>query len=213
MGLRGRLVWLATVCGLVLVPIPALATNFGAEGNCGYLTGNSSSNPVTQCVSRANNSYHAVRLDVVGNQWAGMDTAVIDSLATDYNPLDLMAYVSQTDPYPDVIVYDLDYGSDGFAAWVDCPANNTGIGGSGSTRWCRGQILRFNGSYESQWINAAWAREGLACHELGHTVGLRHAGSGSGCLTHPTPYNNLFLFYQNSYLRQEDKDHINANYS
>ncbi len=189
-----------------------MATNFGAEGDCGYLTGNSAASPITMCVSRANNIYHAVRLDVVGNQWAGMDIAVKETLSTDYNPLDLVAYVDQNDPYPDVIVYDYDYGHNGFAAWVDCPANNTGIGGSGATRWCRGQILRLNGSYEALWVNAAWAREGLACHEIGHTVGLRHADSGSGCLTHPAPLNTSYLAYQNPYLRDHDKGHVNANY-
>lgn len=210
--MRAWLVVLVMVMGVLADPLPASAGNFGAEGDCGYLTGNSASSPVTVCVSKANNIYHAVRLDVVGNQWVGMDIAVKDSLSSDYDPLDLRAYVDQTDPYPDVIVYDYDYGDNGYAGWADCPANNTGIGGSGATRWCRGQIVRFNGSYESRWINAAWAREGLACHELGHTVGLRHADSGSGCLTHPAPYNTAYLFYQNPYLRQHDKDHVNASY-
>lgn len=156
---------------------PALASNYGSTAGCGYESGNSSYTPVTTCVSKANNRTHAVRLEVVGNQWAGMDTAVINTLSSDYNPTDLVAYVDQSDPYPDVIVYDQDYGLTFPPGWADCPANNSGLGGSNPSRWCRGQIVRFNGSWESKYPGSSTI-EGLACHEIGHTLFLRHLDDG-----------------------------------
>lgn len=41
-----------------------------------------------------------------------------------------------------------DYGGlDGITAWVVCPSDNTGQGGSNPNRWCRGQDLNFNVYY------------------------------------------------------------------
>ena len=125
---------------------PAMADKFGSvqtQQDCGYEVGNSGWSPtLTLCVTLANNKWHAVRLSSVGNQWPGMDTAVAQALDLYDDQTDLVAYVDNADPYPDVIVYDYNYGNqDGLFAWVDCPSDNTGRGfhttWSGSM-WCRG---------------------------------------------------------------------------
>jgi hypothetical protein len=204
----------ALAVALSSTALAAGASNFGSTNGCGYETGNSGYNPPTNCVSLANNSVHAVRLEVVGNQWAGMDTAVINALSTDYNPTDLSAYVDQSDPLPDVLVYDLDYGGGFPPAWADCPADNTSNTGSNPTRRCRGQKVRFNGSWEASYVNTASTREGLACHELGHTVGLRHSTSGewNSCMEGMPHQNTSGLFYRHDVLHDHDKQHINATY-
>jgi len=138
-------------------------------------------------VSPANNIYHAVRPYTFGNNWTGIASAVYDSVYEDYNPTDLVAYWTTTDNLPDVRLWDWYYPYPGLVAWVDCPADNTGIGGFGNLRWCRGQIVRFNAN-QQQYFNEL-GREYVACHELGHTVGLRHSTQyTTSCMTNVTMY-------------------------
>jgi len=182
---------------------------------CGFFVGNSGWQNLTTCPSMANNRWHAVHYGVVGNQWDGIDDATTWSLANHYNVLDLVAYVDQDDPLPDVIVYDHDiYGDNNLFAWVDCPANNTGTGGdeSSNTRWCRGQILRYNAFYESDWQDTNAARRGLACHELGHTVGLRHHGINNGCVRVSAKTDSNGKRYYHNWIRQHDEEHLDDSY-
>lgn len=53
--------------------------------------------------------------------------------------------------------------------------------GSNPRRWCRAQLLVYDQSYESYW-NTTHRRRFIACHELGHTLGLRHRTGSSGCM-------------------------------
>lgn len=49
-------------------------------------------------------------------------------------------------------------------------------GESGLNMWCRPQLLYLNTYYEhSEWETSGVIRKWLACHELGHLVGLQHA--------------------------------------
>ena len=47
-------------------------------------------------------------------------------------------------------------------------------------RWCRGQIARFNAIFAPGYNQLA--RDWIACHELGHTVGLRHIVNNATCM-------------------------------
>lgn len=185
--------------------------NFGSTDRsaCGYSQGNSGPSPATNCVSLANNRTHAVRYVSLGDQWTGIDAATTWSLANHYNPTDLVAYVTTTDSVPDVWVYDAFYGNNGIFAWVDCPADNSGTGGSGQLQWCRGQKLRYNASLEGQYTSGLTARRALACHELGHTVGLRHnthsGSAGDSCMRTTLPLPNHLSSH-------EINDHINPWY-
>lgn len=218
----GAVLVLAAAMILSMAAAPARASNFGStrdvngySDTCGFEIGNSGWKPVlTVCVVRANNRYHAVRLSYVGNQWPGMDTAVTSSLANDYNPTDLVAYVDNSDPYPDVIVYDYYYyGTDvGRFGWVDCPADNTGVGGAGSYTWCRGQKLRINASGISRYRNTSSTRLGLACHELGHTLGLRHRSTNGTCSDTDGVTNSAGLKYWNPGLASHEINHLNWAY-
>ncbi len=191
------------VSGLMItVPrTPASATNMGSTQGCGYEYGTSSDldpdgdgRPVN-CVSWANNRWHAARPYSFGNQWSGIDTAVRNSLRDDYDPTDLVAYWITSDSLPDVRLWDWYYAWN-VTAWVDCPADNTGIGykkpvgtpGWEEMRWCRGQIARFNANTAGNFNQTG--RDWVACHELGHTVGLRHPEplyQNETCLDYPHP--------------------------
>lgn len=179
---------------------------FGADypGKCGYDKG--TSDEFTSCVTMQNNIWFAGRPASFGNQWPGIDAKVQGSLSGDYNPTDLVAYWTTTDTYPDVWFWDWTWTNMPFgtAGRVDCPASNTGVARHApdyyESRWCRGQIIRFNWTgvlnYASLGlvdINGSgvglplWQfSEFVACHELGHTVGLRDIDGGP---TYPTCMN------------------------
>ncbi|MEX2322770.1 MAG: hypothetical protein WEA29_03230 [Acidimicrobiia bacterium] len=216
----------------MLVAPSAEATNVGATTGCGYESG--TSDEFTGCVSLQNNKWFAGRPSAFGNQWPGIDDAVMDSLAGDYDPTDLVAYWTTTDNYPDAWFWDWTWVNRSAIAWVDCPASNTGIGyytqGAATTRWCRGQIIRFNWSAVEAAadqgyvdISPGGTEPGLplddfsayvACHELGHTVGLRHTGNDWTCMNYE--YTGIPLTGYDSghapYLNNHDRSHINARY-
>ena len=132
------------------------------------------------CVSLANNINHAVNyvnLDQTTQAIPGMTTAM-NAAISDLNGTDLVAYRDENDSLPDVWVHDWNYGAlDGITAWVVCPPDHTGQGGTNPNRWCRGQDLNFNVWYwtnDNNIYDTAAQRQELACHELGHTVGLQH---------------------------------------
>ncbi|MGX7669891.1 matrixin family metalloprotease [Plantactinospora sp. DSM 117369] len=188
---------MAAVMVAVLLQIvsPAQATNFGAT-TCGGDPRN--------CVSLGNNAYHVVRWE--GDQdIAGIGPSLWWSVNNVYNPTGMVVYEDNADPLPDVRVWDEPYGPNEILGWVECPTDNTGTGGSGAARWCRGQILRLNSTYAADFDTEAERRR-ITCHELGHTVGLRHSASTATCMyTYPTAATTTGL-------DAHDLGHINSQY-
>ena len=174
MSLRSRV---AVVSGLaaaatglaVALPFPALA-NFGSTACAGS---------PRNCISFGNNYTHSVRFNYLGTSPTGIpgiDTAIQWALDYQYDPTDLHAYRDDADSLYDVSVSDSDYGDNGILGWVECPTTNSGEWGTDPNRSCRGQLLRFNTwwYFNTGELDSTGARRRLACHEMGHTVGLRH---------------------------------------
>ncbi|BCJ70487.1 hypothetical protein CS0771_00310 [Catellatospora sp. IY07-71] len=160
------------------VQSPAQAGNWGSTA-CG-------GTPVN-CVSTANNRTHAIRYVDFGFRPGYEDAdAHVPGAASEtnwvissvYNPTVLSVYRDEADAYPDVWMYDANYGYlSGVTGWVECPPDNTGTGGSHPNRWCRGQRLRLNSYfywYDSGVYDTIDQRRNVICHEMGHTLGLRH---------------------------------------
>jgi hypothetical protein len=115
----------------------------------------------------------------------------------------------------DVIVYAADHGANGAAGWVNCPPDAPQGENARGDRWCRHQELHFN-------LNVNYAaffadddsRTHLACHEFGHSVGLRHWGNpprsdgpaAATCKNADTPNGPVGL-------HRFDRDHIDAYYA
>lgn len=109
---------------------------------------------------------------------------------------------------PDVWVYYDDYGANGVAGWVDCPSSSQ-TGGPQARGWCRFSQARYNEHYVSG-DSQARARS-RACHELGHTIGLRHPSDENdpdtfaSCMSTPTSASKIGITVH-------DTNHLNNHY-
>lgn len=169
--------------------------------------------PVTppRCSSVGDNAVHHVFFDA--SLTDGLAEALRTTMADDYGPTKLTMIVDdEIDRRTDVIAFSEDYGQNGAAGWVSCPPNEAqGMNASGH-RWCRGQELFFNlNPRYAIFFDDADSRHHVACHELGHTLGLRHWGNppesagpaAATCMNANTPNGPTTL-------HAIDIDHINA---
>ena len=164
-----------------------------------------------RCTSVGDNLRHVVVFDATLTD--GLADALRDTLAEDYGPTKLTTAVDETvTDRTDVVAYSEDYGDNGAAGWVYCPADAPqGVNARGD-RWCREQQLHFNLNprYGIFFADEA-SRDHVACHEIGHTVGLLHWGnppesaepSAATCMNSNTPNGPTGL-------HEIDRDHINA---
>jgi hypothetical protein len=203
--------WLALALGLVLLlqmPATALADHtgrpIGAASNC--------DRPVNppRCTSVGDDRMHRIAFDE--SLSPGLTDAMRYAMSEVYGPTRLtMVEHAEVTKRTDVIAFSGDFGDNGAAAWVYCPRDAPQGPNVVGDRWCRHQELYFN-------LNPRYAiffdddasRRHVACHELGHTLGLRHWGNppesrgpaAQTCLHANTPNGPTFL-------HDADIDHIN----
>lgn len=164
-----------------------------------------------RCTSVADDLRHQVLFDTTLTE--GLVASLRDTILEDYGPTDLAVTVAaELTSDTDVIAYSQDYGDIGAAAWVYCPSESPQGLNSEGDRWCRMQELHFNlNSRFAAFFEDDGSRDHVACHELGHTVGLRHWGnppesvgpSAATCMNANTPNGPTEL-------HPIDVDHINA---
>jgi hypothetical protein len=106
-----------------------------------------------------------------------------------------------------VDVYDGDYGTQWFA-WTACAAGALTKGSAANhTKSCFPQVLKYDLSHPTAYDTLSERRK-IACHEFGHSYGLRHSTtSGDGTSTCMTPVATQSTVIG---ISSHDKSHLNG---
>ena len=185
---------LVAVAALGLVAVlgtsNAGATNFGSAGTAGTAG-------TTNGVWLSNNNFWNVGRRSLTATYSG---GVFDAVEEEYEPTDLTANPLTPSSCPDsgydVCVYDADYGDNGLNGWNACAGVTSG---SHPNQQCSVSWVRINLEYSPP-------AKRIACHELGHSLGLRHTSTQASCLKRTADGGN------SSDLTAHDRSHINSNY-
>lgn len=91
------------------------------------------------------------------------------------------------------------------------------FGGSaaGHTRWCRPQYVYWNTwSDAANKVNSTAKFNYIGCHEIGHTLGLRHRGTTASCMVNASagPYTASSVVPTSENPAQSDYDRIDNHY-
>ena len=164
-----------------------------------------------RCTSVGDGRLHLVAFDESLRE--DLAVSLRDSMAEDYDAPTRLRLIEQprVTPLTDVIAFSGDYGDNGAAGWVYCPSDAPQGINRFDHRWCRHQELHLN--YNPRFglfFDDEASRGHIACHELGHTLGLRHWGNppetdgpvGATCMHANTPNGPTSL-------HQTDIDHLN----
>lgn len=209
---RGRLLVAAGLAGLMGITAltPVTADHFG-RGIGSFSTCDRPVNP-PRCSSVGNDRWHYVVID------ASVPPELADSIRDAIAKYDrtylIVREQAEVNHLTDAIAFAGDHGANGAAGWVYCPPDAPQGTNQRGHRWCQRQEIHFN-------LNARYAvffdddasRDHLACHEMGHTLGLRHWGNpprtdgpaAATCLNADTPNGPLDL-------HEADIDHIRGYY-
>ena len=212
---RALAVLLGAITFLALSPLTATpsAGNHGGREISSLFRCN---RPVTppRCTSVGDGLRHHVALD--DSLTDGLADSLRQAMADVYGATNLTVV---EDPIvtrlTDAIAFSDDYGENGAAGWVYCPPDAPQGANAAGDRWCRHQEIHFNlNPRYSIFFEDDASRDHVTCHEMGHTLGLRHWGNppqtsgdevGATCMNANTPNGPTTI-------HQIDVDHINAYY-
>ena len=192
----------------------ALATNFGGPKTSGA---DCDTSIQSECV--ANDSTHLICIDGIPTAHRN---AVVNRIAH-YNGMSFLYAAENPSPCnnaDDVIVVDVSLPLTRAYAWTKCNVGAS-YGGSSSprpgTRWCKAQQFVWNQAFAS-FLPTDTNKQMVACHEIGHTLGLRHRATAGpsdppvqSCMISsrisPSPYINPWTTTDT-----HDRVHLDARY-
>lgn len=194
---RASVVGGVLIAALAVMPV-VRADNFAAKkpnGETGCASG----------VYQADSFFHDFEFQNLSSVGSTMTTWAMD------NVIDPTAMEAAMDLTPgggtDVRVTDYDFTTLCGHNWYDAGDGEAVVGlytceNKAPDGACNHSFVRF----EQEWIDAGTTseRRSLACHELGHSVGLQHRSDSSGCM--PSTINGVTNW------SLHDRNHVNAHY-
>lgn len=161
------------------VAIAGSVLGFAAPAQAGWAgaTGGTGCNAINMTNDR-NVYFYNVNTDA-------MTTALTWSRETNLDPTDVNTYLTSNSSIADVIVYENPYtdycGFDWYAGpKVGGIIGLTTCGSTLSNGRCNMHTIRLDSNYTNI---VTWpSKHVLACHEMGHVIGLTHAGSNQTCM-------------------------------
>ncbi len=124
-----------------------------------------------QCI--APDAYETVSINI-GGSYTTQVRWVMANYTSVAPPVQMVEFYPFPPNYSDVLVGSTTSPTQALA-WTQCDTAATYGGSDAShTRWCTPQRFYYNLTYESTYFATDNAKRYLACHEMGHTVGLRH---------------------------------------
>ena len=204
---RRSLVWGSVATAVLALGISAsvaLGANFGSNTTSESWPAHiCDGTDKSQCV--ADGTFHAVYI------YSGLgDKAAAIRSAISYYAANTDSAVAEYPLFSDVNVQAGAFPSIKALAWTQCSSAAT-YGGADPNRWCKPQQLIWNTSFESSHFSTLAKKEYIACHELGHTVGLRHTSRTATCMRVATIEPNVVP--GTDVLDTHDKAEVNAQYN
>lgn len=184
--------WVGAVIAVVVIGLsPASATNWGSTGSQG-------AGGTQNAVSLLPSSTMTVdRINLTATNSTAINSAAINQFGSTNLTVVVRAPSNTCATGQRICVFDSNYGNNGLYGWAAC---DTGSSGTNPNRTCSRQFVRLNTSYTLP------SAQRLACHELAHTVGLRHSSQTSSCVYTPIDDGST------ASLTAHDIAHINARY-
>jgi hypothetical protein len=198
--IRSRLFALAVVLMLATVQPPTTAaSNFGSNTASGGTPKHACDTTTSsQCI--ANNGTHVFCFSAVGSSIVADTRTIITNAYDSLSSISTSEQSCSCDPSVcgvDLQVFDSDYNTS-FWAWTAC-ASGAHFEGTDPRRWCKPQNLKWDTGTSSNW-NTTAGRKYIACHEVGHSLGLRHSTGSSSCMVPNTITTHVLTSHDQSML-------------
>lgn len=185
---RVRLVAMGCVMALLIASVPpqTLGHHDGTQlwgSNFGNFC---DTTPLSQCV--ANDANHFYALIDLSAQRQGATQRALSNLYGANSEINVFTSSSS-----DLKVYEVNSAVNAFA-FGQCAPVGAVYGGNEAahTRWCQPQYIKWNTAVDAaSKVNTTAKYNYIGCHEVGHTVGLRHRPGSTSCmLPAPLPPSN-----------------------